>query len=103
MATTTCKYRKTKSGQWAVMGPADVVRPGATVTVTKADGSTKTERIVSVGKPFDGLVYGYPAPREHRSSGGYGRGYTPRDCECDGMSFGERPGSKCSNCGGIVG
>jgi len=60
-----CSYRKTQSGKWAVCGPTSVVKVGATVTVTKKDGSTKTEVIEAVGKPFvrNGVdaVYGYPA------------------------------------------
>ena len=71
-------YRKTKSGTWAVCGPASVVLPGADVTVHKKDGSTKTERIVSVGKTFtrDGveMVYGYPAERQYRRNASYGWG-----------------------------
>lgn len=72
MHTTTCSYRKTKTGVWAVMGPASIVRQGATVTVTKKDGSTKEEHITSTGKPFrvDGreMVYGYTEPRSGSGS-----------------------------------
>ncbi len=59
-------YRKTKQGQWVAFGPATEITPGATVTVTKSNGTTKTERIASVGKPFTvnamAMVYGYLAP-----------------------------------------
>lgn len=37
------------------------VRPGTSVLVHKADGSTKTEMIERVGEEFDGMVYGYIA------------------------------------------
>lgn len=76
-ATATCTYRKTKGGTWAIMGPTDIVHPGAIVTVTKRDGSTKTEEIADVGKSFDKdgieMVYGYRdviprSPRSHRKS-----------------------------------
>lgn len=75
-------YRKTKNGKWAVMGPANVVTAGATVTVTKRDGTTKTERIGTVGKPFtvDGqqMVYGYPAAAKTTSR--TGRRYACDEC-----------------------
>lgn len=60
----TCTYRKTKAGEWVVMGPVSVVKPGAVVTVTKKDGTSKTERIESVGKAFDGMRYGYLRRRD---------------------------------------
>jgi hypothetical protein len=57
-------YRRTKSGQWVVMGPTDVIRPGATVEVVTKAGKVKVEHIASVGAPFDRdgveCVYGYP-------------------------------------------
>lgn len=72
MTSIQCSYRKTKSGQWAVMGPVNVIKTGATVTVTKKSGETKTETIASVGKPFSRagveMVYGYPSERNSHSS-----------------------------------
>ncbi len=64
--TTATHYRKTKDGRWVVCGPVSVVRAGAAVTVTTKAGAHKVETIKSIGKPFDGMVYGYidePAPR----------------------------------------
>jgi hypothetical protein len=62
---TPIRYRKTKTGQWVAFGPADRIHAGATVTVTKRDGSIKVEYVESVGRPFavDGqqMVYGYLA------------------------------------------
>jgi len=56
-------YRKTQNGQWVACGPASIVRPGATITVTKRDGTTKTETIAATGREFDRdgvtCVYGY--------------------------------------------
>lgn len=64
--TQNPSYRKSKSGQWVVFGPASIVRPGE-VGVAKRDGSTKIEHIESVGKTFavDGVecCYGYVAER----------------------------------------
>lgn len=64
-AATTARivtYRKTKSGEWVVYGPAAVVRPGV-LSVTKKSGETKTEQVERVGRAFmvDGqaMVYGY--------------------------------------------
>lgn len=48
-----CKWRKSKDGDWVVFGPADTVKAGATVTVTKNSGETSLEIISRVGKPFD--------------------------------------------------
>lgn len=67
MTSTTCSFRKTKTGEWVVFGPALIINAGRTVTVTKKDGTTKTETIETVGKSFtvDGEVccYGYPAAK----------------------------------------
>jgi hypothetical protein len=56
-------YRKTREGDWAAFGPAFMIKAGHTVTVTKADGSRKQEKIARVSKPFDvngvPFVYGY--------------------------------------------
>lgn len=64
--TATITYRKTRQGEWVAFGPADAVKVGA-VTVTKKDGTTKTERVERVGRPFEAngrqMVYGYLAPR----------------------------------------
>ncbi|MCL4433313.1 MAG: hypothetical protein M1399_00855 [Actinobacteria bacterium] len=66
-------YRQTKNGEWVVMGdPADI-RPGGRVTVTKKDGTTKTETIVSVGETFNTdkgmMVYGYLTERKEIPNG----------------------------------
>ena len=79
--TTSPQYRRTQSGAWVVFGPAAQVRVG-TVVVHRKDGSTKTEKIESVGKIFsvDGVpcAYGYIAgATQVRRSGNY------RCDECD--------------------
>jgi hypothetical protein len=75
---TPVTYRKTKTGEWVVFGPADRVTTGRQVNVRKKDGSIKLETVVSVGKPFqvDGqqMVYGY-LDRGRPQSGSYS---TPR-------------------------
>jgi len=64
MSAHTVTYRRTKSGEWVVYGPASVVRVGA-VEVVKLSGEAKIEQVESLGRPFrvDGveMVYGYLA------------------------------------------
>lgn len=100
--TTKCSYRKTKKGEWVVMGPASIITDGATVTVTKKSGETKTETIASTGKTFgDDLCYGYldktsssPRPRPY---GGYREpsrhGSCPTDGNCSSFGNGKSCGS----------
>lgn len=74
MTKTYCQYRRLRSGDWGIMGPADVVKPDAQVIVKKKDGSTKIETVEAlVGKPFD--VDGVPHQfatvwPTHKESGG---------------------------------
>lgn len=60
--TPTITYRRTKTGEWVVYGPAAIMHTGE-ATVRKADGTTKIERVERLGKSFlvDGrnMVYGY--------------------------------------------
>lgn len=83
-------YRKTRSGEWVAFGPASIVKPG-TVTVTKKDGSTKQETVLSVGKPFDvdgvAHVYGKIAQRSYASGGCVCDewGCCRPHCRCDSM------------------
>jgi predicted RNA-binding Zn-ribbon protein involved in translation (DUF1610 family) len=56
-------YRKNpRTGEWTVFGPQSELRVGV-VTVHRKDGTTKSERVVRLSKPFnvDGVthVYGY--------------------------------------------
>jgi hypothetical protein len=85
MTSPKCSYRKTRTGEWVVCGPAHVVKPGKTVTVTKRDGSTKTETIDKVGQSFikDGVrtVYGYTAKTTRPASArSHGRGGVCNEC-----------------------
>lgn len=53
-----CQYRRTKSGEWVVMGPASVVMPGVTVSVTKKNGDVKDEQILRKSRSqFDLLIH----------------------------------------------
>lgn len=105
MDTDRCTYRKTKTGKWAVMGPTSIVRPGATVTVTKKSGETKSETIDDVGRPFtvDGrqMVYGYTSQRSSRGRSSASGRYANRDacgypCPVDGHIC--TPGNPCHDC-----
>lgn len=119
---STITYRKTGKGEWVAFGPASVIRAGATVTVTKRGGETKTEHITSVGKPFtaDGqqMVYGYlaasaaPSPRsdsrrqptalQMARAGSYYRPRRTRTCPTGGncSSFGNGHSCGAPDCDG---
>lgn len=63
MTTTQITYRKTKAGEWVAYAPYATVANVEYVTISKRDGSTKTEEIDRMGKTFvvDGveMVYCY--------------------------------------------
>jgi hypothetical protein len=103
-------YRKTRQGEWVAFGPVSAMpelRPGVSpeITVSKRDGTVKTERVTDYGKPFqaDGVkcVYAYlaksaPAPRAaSRSRCG--------TCRCHSERNAGQPGSilfdGCERCG----
>ena len=87
MTAPAVTYRKTGKGEWVAYGPASIITAGATVTVTKRDGSTKAEYIASTGRPFtaDGrqMVYGYigTAPAASLSGCVANPQYCPRACK----------------------
>lgn len=64
---TRVTYRKTRSGEWVVFGPAQTLRDalngGGLVEVTKKSGEVKVESIHRMGRCFraDGIgcAYGY--------------------------------------------
>jgi hypothetical protein len=45
-------FKRNRNGTWDVFGPASVVRPGAYVKVSKANGSTATVYVTSVSDGF---------------------------------------------------
>jgi len=60
-------YRKnSRTGEWTVFGPEHELQVGI-VTVCKKDGTTKSEHVVRLSKPFDvdGIphVFGYLAKK----------------------------------------
>ena len=82
-------YRKTQQGEWVAYGPASVMRTGG-VTVTKRDGSIKTEQVERIGKTFTvsgiPMVYGYlaksaPAPRSSHRRNTWQGSYSCDDCQ----------------------
>jgi len=88
--TATLTYRKTRQGEWVVFGPRAAMwddlynKHLGSVTVTKKDGTAKTERLARLSKPFtaDGAecCYGYidkaaSAPRT-RKVRAYGHDFT---------------------------
>lgn len=52
----TITYTKLRSGAWGVRGPAESVRSGSTIVVSKRDGSTKTETVGRVLWTGDGIA-----------------------------------------------
>ena len=54
-------FRKTKNGEWVVMGPVSEIRVHTVLEVTKKDGGTAKVRVTDMGKPFevDGKRYCY--------------------------------------------
>ncbi|MEZ5341018.1 MAG: hypothetical protein R2706_06100 [Acidimicrobiales bacterium] len=65
---TPAKFRKTKTGKWAVMAPVvslekALAENGGLVEVLKKDGGWSTFTVGSLGKPFDvdgeQMCYGY--------------------------------------------
>jgi hypothetical protein len=65
-------YAKLRSGNWGVRVEGEVT-PGQVVTVTKKDGSTRTETIDRVVWSGNGVSLCTIKPTT-RSGGGYGRG-----------------------------
>lgn len=116
--TEKMTFTKNKqTGKYDVIGLADQMEEGATVAVTKADGSTSTVTLGRVSRPFTGKFGQLKGKRcaiaSIASSGsGYRRSsnYTPgygRECSCgwgdDLLSFGGYvPGKtyRCPHCGG---
>ena len=87
-------YRKTKDGRWVVFGSAATVTAGL-VTVTRKDGTTKQETVVSVSKPFDvdGVPHVYGTIATRARPGGCQcteqgccrpRCFCTRECACKG-------------------
>ena len=82
-------YRKTKKGDWVAFGPVTEMCVGS-VTVTKRDGSTKTETVTGLGAPFtvEGKTccYGYLAEKAKRTTESKGS-CTCAECGKKGRNF----------------
>lgn len=102
--TRTASFTKTSSGEWVVVGPTWIVKPGA-VQVTKRDGTTKTEQVVRIGRSFarDGVeqCYGYLAAKPAaRPTGGHsGRFGQHAPCPTDGNCWSFASVDHCWHCG----
>ena len=102
------RYRKTKAGEWVILGGADEItaaaRLGIPVLVSKANGTVEQVDIARAGREFvvDGkrMAYGYlapkatTAPRQTRS--------TRRECITGGncSSFGTGRSCGAHDCDG---
>jgi len=80
MSTTTAviSYRKTGKGEWVAFGPVSAMRVG-TVTVTKKDGTAKSEYVEKLGRTFQAggvdCCYGYLAKTAPAPRASYSRSY----------------------------
>ncbi|MEL6984633.1 MAG: hypothetical protein AAFO29_19550, partial [Actinomycetota bacterium] len=76
------RFRKTKTGKWAVMAPIDALEKalaeGGKVDVQKKSGDWSTFVVSSLGRPFDvdgvQMCYGYGPDDEAEGAGGGGGG-----------------------------
>ncbi|MCI0488950.1 MAG: hypothetical protein L0229_20350 [Blastocatellia bacterium] len=94
-------YTKLKSGEWGIRVEGEnAAKKGDSVTVTKKDGSTKSETVKAVLWTGNGITLCAIA---QRSNGGYRGGYS-RSCSCsDGCcDRGCRCESHCNCRGGNV-
>lgn len=103
MTTAThITYRKAKTGEWVVYGPATAIKAGTTVTVTKRSGETKTERVARVGRPFTvagrQMLYGYIEARRAAAPSAAASGGI-----CDECGQPRRNLSECWDSSGIAG
>lgn len=72
------RFRKTKNGTWAVMGPVETLEAALSgdgkVEVVKRSGDTSSFTVKSLGKPFDvdgvQMCYGYPDEDDGAGQGG---------------------------------
>ncbi len=99
-STATVAYRRLRSGAWGVAGPADIVREGESVTVSKRDASTKVEQVGTVVWTDGSTAIAAIASAGHRPAsktassrrGSSGRG---RCTECDRWG---PAGETCNEC-----
>lgn len=61
-----CTWRKNRDGEWVIFGPAETLRVGATVTVSKKNGEADLHTIQRVSRPFDvdGVPHVYAWPQQ---------------------------------------
>lgn len=68
-----CTWRRTKDGEWVVMGLATIVKPNATVKVRRFNGGIDKVTVVEVGRDFqlepdgDTYRYGYLTERKREN------------------------------------
>ena len=98
----TVTYAKTKAGEWVARGPVALIIEGQ-VTVTKRDGSSKTETIVRTGKAWtqDGeqVRYGYLAPTSTTTTSSVRHATPERRLAGQTRASGLRA---CADCGGPI-
>ena len=93
VATVSCTYAKLHNGSWGIRAKG-IVTAGETVTVTKRDGTTKTETVGRVLSCKDGLSI---CAIEQATSGSRGgrRGSRSARRECDECGEYATPGTVC--------
>jgi hypothetical protein len=83
-------FTKLKSGDWGLRGPVDLVKPGATVTVAKRDGTTDAKRVGRVIWSGGGVALATIASGSSASSG-------RSAARSRGRSSGTRTGCACGS------
>jgi len=92
-------------GYWVLRGPESAMRPGATVQVSKKDGTTSDEVVVRVLMVKDGIAYAEHQPKEkpktsapkRMSKEEFCRTYPRTGCSC-GSREGWPKDSDCWTC-----
>lgn len=96
-------YTKLKSGDWGIKCPLIDAQPGATIAVTKKDGSTKYETITKIiWKDNDTALCAIEASTAKRSFNG-GRFVRQKKCVTGGncSSFGSGRSCGAEDCDGF--
>jgi hypothetical protein len=100
----TATYTKLRNGDWGLRLLGDGAVPGTTVTVTRKDGSTRTEQVGKLLWVGDGAALATIARSAHSDSTGKGRRCVEcgRPChdECQGCGSPLHP--QCSDGPGIL-
>lgn len=95
-------YTKLKSGEWGIRVTGAKPKPGASISVTKKDGSTKSEVVANVIASFDNgstHLCAVRKPGEQPAVGGYRSSRRPsRSRTCPTCGGNEENQVECMDC-----